>query len=325
MIHDIRNKLFTKIISVVTLVIIITVIVVYKKWGVPFISQEFDISIGVYEGKDFTELSESLLTKNPVIKAEDLTYLDARFVADPFVIKEGGVWYLFFEVFNNDTQHGDIALATSTDLVNWKHIGLVLDKAFHLSYPYVFKHQEQYYMLPESREAGNVSLYKAIDFPVKWEKLTDIIIGDYVDSSIIRHNGYWWVFAGANPDKNDTLRLFYSKELTGPWIEHNKSPIIENNPHHARPSGRLIKVDNTIIRFAQDDYPQYGKQVWAFKINKLNLTEYEEMVIGKKPIITASGGGWNEIGMHHIDLHKNGSGDWLAIVDAIRPKIRLDF
>src|SRR5262245_13276304 len=68
---------------------------------------------------------------------------------------------------------------------------------------------------------------------------------------------------------NDTLRLFYSEDLLGPWVEHPKSPIVSGKPHIARPGGRVIVSGDRVIRYAQDDTPRYGNQVWAFEIVRL--------------------------------------------------------
>ena len=63
--------------------------------------------------------------------------------------------------------HGDIGLAVSDDGINWSYKQIVLDEPFHMSYPYVFKWQEDFYMIPESQEANSVRLYRALDFPTK--------------------------------------------------------------------------------------------------------------------------------------------------------------
>jgi hypothetical protein len=58
----------------------------------------------------------------------------------------------------------------------------------------------------------------------------------------------------------------------------------------------------------------YGIQVRAFEITELTKTSYQEKAIGLRPVVEASGQGWNESGMHHIDPHRN-DGRWIACVD----------
>ncbi len=285
---------------------------------------QWEWSIGIYSGESPLTLSSPPTLSNPVFTAKQVTDVPAEFVADPFLIQEGSTWYLFFEVLNARTQQGDIGFATSKDLAHWVYGGIVLDEAFHLSYPYVFQFDNTYYMIPESRQANAVRLYKAEHFPKQWVFVTTLIEGPYVDPSPFYYAGRWWMFVGANSPKNDTLRLYYAERLTGPWIEHPRSPIISGDGNIARPGGRvLVLEENRIIRFAQDSDPAYGNQLWAFEIVQLTPTAYVERPVSEVPILQASGSGWNAIGMHHADPHPIEGKRWIASVDGHRDKMVL--
>ena len=95
---------------------------------------------------------------------------------------------------------------------------------------------------------------------------------------------------------------------------HAKSPIVQRNPRGARPAGRVMVLDDRVIRYAQDCLPSYGTQVRAFEVSALTANCYEERIV-KDPVLTGSGAGWNASGSHHIDPHKLNSGHWLACVD----------
>ncbi len=271
-------------------------------------------SVGIYKGSSPFNLSSRNI-KNPVLTYKDIKDVDAEFVADPFMVKEGPLWYMFFEVMNSRTQQGDIALATSMNGIDWEYKQIVLDESFHLSYPYVFKWKDDYYMIPESKKANSLRLYKAVEFPIRWKFMSRLLRGKYVDPSLARYNGKWWLFAETNPQKRDTLSLYYADDLKGPWIEHPKSPVVKGDANIARPGGRVLVLGNRIFRFTQDDTPSYGNQVWAFEITKLSSLDYEENKLSKNPIVKASGSGWNEIGMHHIDPHQISKYYWIACVD----------
>ena len=275
-------------------------------------------SIGIYTGKTPFDLNTSEIIKNPVLTAKDVTDVPAKFVADPFMIRDGSTWYMFFEVYNGETNHGDIGYATSEDGYKWKYNKIILDEKFHLSYPYVFKWQDQHYMIPESFDTVSVRLYKAVDFPTQWIFVKTLLEGEpYVDPSIFRHNNKWWLFT-ATPSC-DTLKFYYANTLEGPWKEHPKSPIIQGDADIARPGGRVLTFDNRIIRYTQDDYPTYGNQVWACEITKLTMANYEESLVCKTPIIKAAGGRiWNGQGMHQVDPHRIGVNNWIACVDGLR-------
>jgi hypothetical protein len=129
----------------------------------------------------------------------------------------------------------------------------------------------------------------------------------------VRFNDLWWIFTASTP--KDTLRLYYSDHLFGPWIEHPSSPIINGDPNIARPGGRIIVIDNKLIRFAQDCDPTYGNSIHAFEITEISPTTYREKRIGRDPIIGPTGVGWNRHGMHQIDAHLFNGDDWIACVD----------
>src|SRR5690606_18902655 len=123
--------------------------------------------------------------------------------------------YMFFEILDKSIGRGVIGLATSQDGEKWNYEKVVLKENFHLSYPYVFEHNNNFYMIPETCEAGKVILYKAKQFPYEWEETSTLLQGKYVDASVFQHENKWWMLAG----KSRKLHLFYSKQVEGPWME----------------------------------------------------------------------------------------------------------
>ena len=290
------------------------VVILYcLSWSLQAFAGEW--SIGIYEGLSPLLLMPSAHTLNPVLSAQDVTDRDAGFVADPFLMHEDSGWYLFFEVLNKVNHQGDIGYATSDNGLDWNYQKIVLDESFHLSYPYVFKWAGNYYMVPESNEAGAIRLYRATDFPTTWEFVTTLVSGAYVDSCPFYYNGGWWMLT-TPLGLDDTLRLFYADALTGPWVEHPKSPIVVGDAHIARSGGRVTQFDNRLVRFAQDDAVTYGSHVRAFEITTLTRTDYAEVEVAESPVLSATGSGWNADGMHQLDPNLLPSGIWLAAVDA---------
>lgn len=264
--------------------------------------------------------------KNPVLTAKHVRDIQAEFVADPFVIRKDDLWYMFFEALNTADGLGDICLATSTDFFNWSYQQVVLNEPFHLSYPYVFEWNDEYYMIPETYQANEIRLYKAKNFPYQWVFEKTLLTGaDYVDSSLVYFNEKWWMFSSTT--SNDTLYLHYAEDLLGQWVEHPASPIIEHNSCFARPAGRIFNWHNHLVRLAQDDELAYGRQVYAFKVLELTAHSYrEQQMLDGKPMLKAGGSGWNAIGMHHCDLHQIDLNRWAACVDGRgKPTLGLNF
>ncbi|MFC2164540.1 hypothetical protein ACFLT2_06030 [Acidobacteriota bacterium] len=295
---------------------IISKIFLSKKRPPPYQNEIW--SIGIYEGDSPFSFSDVPGIANPVLTAQDVSDAEAVFVADPFMIREEGTWYMFFEVFNKKSHHGDIGMATSDDGRRWAYQQIVLDEPFHLSYPYVFKWNNEFYIIPESHESGGLQLYKAVNFPFDWACLGTLVKGDFVDPSILFRNQKIWLFTETNPEGNDRLCLYYADSLMGPWISHPKNPLIDGDANIARPGGRIIWVDGQVIRFAQDDDPTYGNRVRAFEITELTTESYKERELLMNPPLKGSSSGWNADGMHHIDLHQLEKGRWIACVDGCR-------
>jgi hypothetical protein len=286
--------------------------------GVPLWQVEDRWSIGIYAGESPFNLTPAAKVRNPVLTARDVTDNEqTSFVADPFMVKEDSTWHMFFEVMDAKSYKGKIALASSADALTWTYQGIVLCEPYHLSYPYVFKWKNDYFMIPESSAANAVRLYRADRFPKQWSFVSVLLTGKYVDGSVFRYGDRWWLFA-ANPSETTTLRLFYSDELAGPWVEHLKSPVIKGNAHIARPGGRVLVFDDRVVRYAQDGAPNYGAQLRAFEIVELTTETYEEREVTRTPVLQGSGNGWNSEGMHHIDPHQINEGVWLACVDGNR-------
>jgi hypothetical protein len=289
--------------------------VVGIKRGVPFVTQREQWTIGIYRSDSPFHFNVLQGWINPLFRAEDVTDVPAKFVADPFLVKEGDTWNLFFEVYNLDTQQGDLAVATSKNTWTWKYEKLIIDEPFHLSYPYVFKSGADYYLIPESFEANSIRLYKADEFPTKWSFVKTLVEGrDYVDNSIVYYNGKWWLFSSVT--SNDKLYLHYADSLTGPWQEHPQSPIVVNDLHKSRPSGRMIIYAGRLYRFTMDVDPPVGThQVMVYEITEITSTNYSEKLAQDVPVLVASGSGWNRDAMHQLDPVQVDENSWIASVD----------
>lgn len=288
-------------------------------WKIQRFEHPSGFSIGIYTGKTPFELGPGHVS-NPVLAPGDVTDVRADLVADPFMIRHGSTWYMFFEVETPAERQGDIGYAESADGFDWKYGKIVLNEPFHLSYPYVFEYGNDYYMIPESNAVSAIRLYKAVDFPVEWAFEGVLLEGErFSDPSIFRHGGKWWIFAetSSRPHDNGTLRLYFCEELAGPWAEHPKSPVVKDDPNIARPAGRVIVNADGIFRFTQDCLPIYGYQVWVFRVTDLTPETYAEQLYRKDPVVTASGNGWNRLGMHHVDPHRLENGSWIACVDGL--------
>ena len=225
------------------------------------------------------------------------------------------LYYVFFTAKDGKTDKGGIGLAESRNGIDWKYRQIVLLEPFVTSYPYVFRWQNSYYMIPENHTEKSIRLYKAVDFPVKWEYQGDLLSGEtFISTTVVQFKDMWWMFTARSG--NDNLRLFYAKNLKGPWTEHPLSPIVKKDLNIARPGGRPFVMDGSLYRLGQDCEPTYGNQVHAFIITDISTTTYSEKMIDS-PIVKATSNGWNAEAMHNVDAQQTGKRKWKAVVDAL--------
>jgi hypothetical protein len=272
-------------------------------------------SIGIYGGESPLRLRPAEGVVNPVLTCDDITDVKARFVADPFMLCVDGTWHMFFEVMPATGRVGAIGHATSPDGLTWSYNRIVLGETFHLSYPCVFEANGEYYLIPESHQAGAIRLYRAGRFPYHWSPVTTLLEGEWVEPTLFRRDGGWWLLAATPARHALRLHLFGARELTGRWREHPASPLVRDDAGAARPAGRVVVSDGALLRFAQDCSRRYGERVRAFEIIELTARHYHERVVAGVLEPETSASGWNSARMHHVDPHQLGDGRWLGCVD----------
>jgi hypothetical protein len=272
-------------------------------------------TIGIYTGPSPFQLSPPSNFKNPALTAAIVSDLKVDIVAHPFMIVTDSLYYLFFTAKYSKTDMGGIGLAESKDGFKWEYRQIVLQEPFVLAYPYVFKWNKEYYMIPEAHTETSVRLYKAIKFPDKWKYEGDLLKGNqFISPTVVLYKEIWWMYT--TNSKNETLRLFYSRDLKGPWTEHPQSPIVKNDLKIARPAGRPFVIDGILYRLGMDCYPTYGNQVHAFQVTEITTKNYAEKMI-YAPLVKVSSKGWNSEAMHHIDVHQLAVNKWIAVIDAL--------
>ena len=256
----------------------------------------------------------------PVLTRHDIDdFGSVDFVADPFLWSDGQEkWHMFFEVYNEDRDpDAAIGHATSTDLLDWEYNQIVLEIDLHVSFPYVFKWNEEYYMLPE-RVDNKAVLFKAKHFPNDWEQVSVPVDHHSVtnDAVIFRWGGKWWIAVNSTFE-GENLYLYHSEELeASDWVPHQLNPVHSDRPAATRPAGRPIVLDDSILFFYQDCSTIYGKSVSQYHITELTESSFGDEEISNNPLLSPTGSkfGWASGRMHHIDPWWTGD-EWICAVD----------
>lgn len=234
----------------------------------------WSVHISRQEDENVFGLTDPVFSLNPPGRENVLP--DVCLYADPFLLVKAGCLWLFCER-KKLRGHGHIVAYKTSDLKQWVFEGVVLEKSFHLSYPNVFEYEGDVYMLPETGEVNEVALYKARDFPHNWEKACVLLSGmPYRDSSVIYHQGMWYLFTNPSDDK---LCLFVSENLlSDSWKEHPCSPVFTGLTG-ARGGGNVFKNGSNLYRMGQDDEKSYGRNVAVYMIDLLTESDYHESLV----------------------------------------------
>jgi hypothetical protein len=204
-----------------------------------------------------------------------------KFWADPHVTQVNGKYYIFIEEFLYIKNKGHISVVELDELGNWRAPVKILEKDYHLSYPFIFEWNEKFYMVPESMANGTIDLYECADFPHKWnfkQCLMDHVSA--VDTTLIHYSNKWWLFTAMAENASATLNvelfLFYKDDLfSGEWVAHPQNPII-SDVKSSRPAGSLFVKDGKLFRPSQDCSKAYGYGFDLNEIEVLSETEYRE-------------------------------------------------
>ena len=254
-----------------------------KKWSVSFINQS-GLKIN---------MNKSITIKNP----------PNRFLADPFIIKHNNKNICFVEDFYFKENKGKIS-AFELSGNSYKEIGVAIDEDFHMSFPYVFKNNNEIYMIPETSEHKEIRLYKCEEFPLKW-KLEKVLMNNIeaVDTVVFNQKNKWHMLtnicSSSIGEHLSELHMFDADNLvTDIWKGSKNNPIIFDS-EKAR-NGGLFCIDDTFYRVNQSqNKDSYG---YSFKINKIKSIKkdiyIEDEISHIKPTFFKS-----LIATHHLHMN----------------------
>jgi predicted nucleotidyltransferase len=200
-----------------------------------------------------------------------------EYYADPFIFRFDNKNFILYEYYNFIKKMGNISAAVLEENCTREIKKNCLEKTHHVSYPFVFRNETEILMLAEEWRIKRLVLYKARNFPIKWEEKADLLNDVLaVDPIIFNYNNYWWLFF-TQKDKNPDSRLFvyYADNLLGPWKPHKKNPV-KTHICSSRSAGNILFYKGNILRPAQDNSATYGGKVVLNRINRLSQDEFEE-------------------------------------------------
>jgi hypothetical protein len=193
----------------------------------------------------------------------------------------------------------------------------VLEREYHLSYPFLIEQDGELFMVPETHQNRTVELYRCIGFPDRWRLERVLLRGaSCADATLHRENGNWWMFVTIGVDgaeAHDELYLFCADRLEGEWKPHPGNPV-KSDARCARPAGKLYQRDGILYRPAQIGAPLYGSGVSINRVLQLSPHAYLEQEVERVLPRRSEG----QLGIHTL----NRAGD-LSVIDGFMRRRRL--
>jgi hypothetical protein len=208
-----------------------------------------------------------------------------RYWGDPFVVERHGRYYIFVEEKLYATGRGRIACLTLDAAGNLLAHQVVLERQYHVSYPFLFNHAGELFMMPETAGNRTIELYRCARFPNQWEPAVVLMRDIYaVDATLLEHEGRYWIFANLKEPGGsslNSLHLFWAKSpVDQSWTPHPRNPVVLDIGS-ARPAGKLFHKDGELIRPSQDSSHRYGGALKFNRVVELDETSYQEEPIAE--------------------------------------------
>ena len=199
-----------------------------------------------------------------------------RSYADPFVLRDGADTYLFLEELLHLSGRGRLAVGRLDGDGELLGLEPILPCDHHTSYPYVFRHDDRVFLIPESCATRRVMLFAAVRLPTEWEPVAPLVEGvDAVDATLHARDGLFWLWL----THGDETFLYSSDRLVGGWAPHPRNPVV-SDVRTARGAGRPFLHGDRLIRPSQNCAERYGGRVVFNEVVVLTPDAYVERPCG---------------------------------------------
>lgn len=205
-----------------------------------------------------------------------------HFYADPFPLEHAGRRLLFFEDLDHRLGKGIISVVEFGADGAPGPARPIIEEPHHLSYPHVFAHAGELWMVPESSVAQEIVLWRCARLPDRWERAGTLVSGvEAADATLFEQAGQWWMTAVVRPGwggYSDALAIWRAPALFGPWTPHAANPALID-ARAARPAGAVVKRGGRLIRPVQDCESLYGAALRFYEITRLDADGFEQRLL----------------------------------------------
>ena len=208
-------------------------------------------------------------------KKTEFNVIDNSFrywAADPFIFEYAGKTYIFAELYDYVKCRGCLGYyELSSSSPKWKKI---IEEEYHLSYPYIFETKEGIFIMPESGANKDLTVYRAVSFPDKWEKISVLRSGiQYGDTTPFEWNNH--KYALAYDVETAEYKLILLDLESG---EKADREILCSDINCRRPAGAVFLSEDKWMRPAQNCENGYGKGLCFYEFFMNEHGEYFEEI-----------------------------------------------
>ncbi len=196
-----------------------------------------------------------------------------QWLADPFMYEDNGRHFLFVEQYFNDQNRAGLGVYEIVEGMPVRNT-VIMDNPYHMSYPCVFKYKDCHWMIPESSSNQTLDLYKATDFPSKWEHVTSLIKGRRVVDTTVFVKGDDVFLLSYESVSNQYVLHVYLLDMKSYTLTNVDEVCYKTNV--GRPAGRLFEKDGKLYRPAQNCSTKYGESLYVYEVLELNNCSYSE-------------------------------------------------
>ena len=267
-------------------------------------------------------------------------------LADPFLFDHDGKTYVFYEAFDMIRRIGRLGYSIiNPDTKTLTPPKIILKRPYHFSWPYIFEHDGEIYILPETGQDWRVKLFRAVKFPDVWTEdeilindihsCDSILLGNFTERGggiryLITSEEYHNTPNGEIPScrvKNMLFEFMPGEKLKlKPNGKINPEGIrVAEGDYGIRNAGKVFVSDGKLIRPGQDcrELPgvktsPYGRGIVLFRIDSIEPYSEKEIFsvscesIGThlKPLT-----GEDIVGLHTYNLSRD-----FEVVDFVQMK-----
>jgi hypothetical protein len=205
------------------------------------------------------------------------------YYADPFLLRHAERTHLLVEEFRYGENRGRIVtMELDASLAPGPVQELTLPSG-HVSFPNVFEHRGQLYMVPETCDRRCVDLYAFDRFPGPPRQVRTLLSGlDAADTVVFPFEGRHWLMTSVREHAswNRCLAIYWLDDLERGALHPHPSNALKlygERPHSwGRCAGPVLREDERLLRPIHTSVNYYGECMDWMRIGQLTPESFSE-------------------------------------------------